>query len=342
MDAMRPPLIALFLLLAACSGDTATEPAEPTPAALVTLARATPGSLERTVTLYGTAESSASGGQALSAPAEAIVSALLVSVGSAVSRGQVVARLSPAPTVKLDLARASADARAADAAYARAQRLRADGLVSDAEVESARAAKASADATRASLSSQTGALTLRAPVAGFVATVPVSPGDRVPAGGTVATITRGGGLRGRFGVEPAVARTLGPGQRVLVTTSGGSAPVAVPITSVTPVVDPATRLASIFTSLPDQAGIAAGEALSGEVAVGASGDTLTIPYEALLNEGGQPYVYTVSNGVAHRRDVVIGPVSDGRVAVTKGIGPGDQVVVKGGTAVEDGLKVRTR
>ena len=342
MDAMRPLPATLAMLLAGCSGGTATAPAEPTPAALVTLARATPGNLERTVTLYGTAESSASGGQALSAPVEAIVSSLLVSVGSAVSRGQVLARLSPAPTVQLDLARASADARAADLAYARAQRLRADGLVSDAEVESARAAKASADATRASLSNQTGALTLRAPVAGFVDTIPVSPGDRVPAGGTVATITRGDTLRGRFGVEPAVARTLRAGQRVLVTTTGGTAPFAAPITSVTPVVDPATRLASVFTSLPNQAGIAAGEALSGEVAVGASGNALTIPYEALLDEGGQPYIYTVAGGVAHRRDVVIGPVSNGRVAVTKGIGPGDQVVVKGGTAVEDGMKVRTK
>ena len=342
MDAVKLPLITLSVLLAGCSGDTATAPAEPTPAALVTLARATPGSLERTVALYGTAESSASGGQALSAPAEAIVSSLLVSVGSAVSRGQVVARLSPAPTVKLDLARASADARAADAAYARAQRLRADGLVSDAEVESARAAKASADATRASLTSQTGALTLRAPVAGFVDTVPVSPGDRVPAGGTVATLTRGGTLRGRFGVEPAVARTLRPGQRVLVTTTGGAAPFAAPITAVTPLIDPATRLASVFTSLPDGAAVAPGEALSGEVTVGGSGDALTIPYEALLDEGGQPYVYTVSGGVAHRRDVTIGPVSNGRVAITKGIGPGDQVVVKGGTAVEDGMKVRTK
>ncbi len=341
MDAMRPLPATLALLLAGCSGGTTT-PAEPTPAALVTLSRATPGNLERTVTLYGTVESSASGGQALSAPAEAIVSGLLVSVGSAVSRGQVIARLSPAPTLKLDLARASADARAADAAYARAQRLRADGLVSDAEVESARAAKASADATRASLSSQTGALTLRAPVSGFVDTIPVNPGDRVPAGGTVATIARGGTLRGRFGVEPAVARTLRPGQRVLVTTTGGTAPFAAPIASVTPVVDPQTRLASIFTALTDQAGIAAGEALSGEVAVGASGDALTIPYEALLDEGGQPYVFTVSGGIAHRRDVVIGPVSNGRVAITKGIGPGDQVVVRGGTAVADGLKVRTR
>lgn len=334
------PLIAL--LLTGCSGGASTPTAEPTPAALVTLASAQAGSFDRTVTIYGVAESSASGGQALSTPTDAIVSELRVSVGAAVSRGQVVAVLSPAPTVRLDLAKASADARAADAALARATRLRADGLVGDAEVESARAAAASADATRASLSARTGSLTLRAPVAGFVDTIAVSPGDRLMAGAPVATITRGGALRGRFGADPAVARSLNAGQRVQVTTSTGAAPFAAAIVSVTPIVDPRTRLASVFTALPDQAGIAAGESLSGEVVVASSGDALTIPYDALLDDGGQPYVFIVSGGVAHRRDVVIGPVSDGRVAITKGLAAGAQVVVKGGTALDDGVKVRTK
>lgn len=341
---MRLILPAAALLLAACSGGGGgnTAAPAPTPAALVTLATAQAGSLERTVTIYGTAESSARGGQALSTPTDAIVSELRVSVGAAVSQGQVIARLSPAPTVKLDLAKASADARAADAALARAKRLRADGLVSDAEVESARAAAASADATRASLSSQTGSLTLRAPVSGFVATIAVSPGDRLTAGAPVATITRGGALRGRFGANPQVARALRPGQRIQVTTSTGTAPFAAPIVSVTPVADPQTRLASIFTNLPAQAGVAAGESLSGEVVVGSSGTALTIPYEALLDEGGQPYVFTASGGVAHRQDVTIGPVSNGRVAITKGLSLGAQVVVKGGTALDDGVKVRTK
>ncbi len=334
------PLIAF--LLAGCSGGTSTPTAEPTPAALVALAPAQAGSLDRTVTIYGVAESSASSGQALSSPTDAIVSELRVSVGAAVSRGQVIARLSPAPTVRLDLAKASADARAADAALARAKRLRADGLVSDAEVERARAAAASADATRASLSSQTGSLTLRAPVAGFVATIAVSPGDRLTAGAPVATITRGGALRGRFGADPQVARALQPGQRIQVTTSTGTAPFAAPIVSITPVADPQTRLASIFTTLPSQAGVAAGESLSGEVVVASSGNALTIPYDALLDDGGRPYVFTVSGGVAHRQDVVIGPVSNGRVAITKGLAPRAQVVVKGGTALDDGVKVRTR
>ena len=339
---MRVIWLLAVLALAGCGGGDSAAPAEPTPVALVTLAAATAGSLERTVTLYGAAESSAAGGQSLNAPVEAVVSAIPVAVGQPVSRGQVIARLSPASTTKLDLVRASADARAADAAYQRAKRLRADGLVGDAEVESARAAATSTDATRKSLSAQANGLTLRAPVAGIVETVPVRPGDRVMAAVTIATLVRPGNLRARFGVEPAIARTLTPGDRVLVTPGSGLAPVAAPILSVSPIVDPQTGLASLFAAIPDQSGIAAGTSLTGEVTVGRSGDTLTIPYEALLDEGGQPYVFTVSGGVAHRQDVTVGPVSGGRVAITKGLAAGAQVVVKGGTALDDGVKVRTK
>jgi membrane fusion protein (multidrug efflux system) len=69
---------------------------------------------------------------------------------------------------------------------------------------------------------------------------------------------------------------------------------------------------------------------------------VTIPYEAILDDGGQPYVYVVANGIAHRHDVVTGPSSGTRITIIKGVSAGDIVVVQGGTAVEDGMKVRTK
>jgi multidrug efflux pump subunit AcrA (membrane-fusion protein) len=69
---------------------------------------------------------------------------------------------------------------------------------------------------------------------------------------------------------------------------------------------------------------------------------LAIPYAALLDDAGQPFVFVVVKGTAHRRDIVTGP-SDGRiVAVTKGLSPGERVVVEGGTALDDGMKVRLK
>ena len=333
-------LSALFCVVG-CSGSTPDE--TPPPVALVSLATAAQGSIAQQTTLYGAAEASAGTQVALAAPADAQVVRIVAPIGTKVGPGDVVALLAPAPNTRLDIAKASADARAADAALARARRLRADGLVSDAEVETARAAAAGADATRASLSGRAGALTLRAPAGGYIATVDASPGDLVQAGTKIASITRVGDLRARFGVDPTTARLLRPGLPIRISVGRGRAPFSVPIASVDPVVDPQTRLAGVFADLPAQAGIGAGETLTGNVVTdGADSRSITVPYAALLDDAGQPYVYVVTNGVAHRRDVTTGVAEGDRIGIVKGVAPGDRVVTKGGTAVEDGMKVRTK
>jgi RND family efflux transporter MFP subunit len=339
---MKPtPILLTLLACAACSSGPPDE-AAPTPTALVSLARAEDGTLAQHVTVYGIAEGGPGSKAVLTAPAEAIVTRIIAPVGTRVAAGDAIAELSPTPTTRLDIVKAATDARAADAAYARARRLRADGLTSDAEVETARAAAAGADATRASLSARVGGLTLRAPGAGFVESIVANPGDTIQPGAVVATIARGGDLRARFGIDPTTARTVRAGTPLGIAGTAGRAGFVVPVQSVEPLVDPTTKLAAVFAKLPAQTGIGVGEALTASILVGATGSALAIPYAALLDDGGQPYVFVVAQGTAHRHDVTIGATEGDRVAVVKGLRAGDQVVTAGGTAIEDGMKVRTR
>ena len=53
-------------------------------------------------------------------------------------------------------------------------------------------------------------------------------------------------------------------------------------------------------------------------------------------------MFVVARGVAHRRDVGVGATEGDRVAITKGVRPGELVVTQGGTAIDDGMKVRTK
>jgi RND family efflux transporter MFP subunit len=331
--------LAALLALAGCS--TGEQAAETAPTALVTLARAQAGTVDEDLTLYGAVENGAFGRHVLAAPAEALLVSIDAPLGSTVVRGQVVARLSASPTTRLDLAKAQTDAQAANLAFARAQRLRADGLVSDADVETARAAARSANVTRASLSGRSGALVLRAPAPGHVELIGFAPGDLVPAGGAVATISASGTMRARFGIDPALATRIHPGTMLRVATSSGTAPFSAPALSVDPVVDAQTRLASVFVSVPPGSGIGAGATLTAHVALAGNGG-LTIPYDALLDDAGQPFVFVVTGGAAHRRDVTIGAAGGDRVAILKGVASGEQVVTAGGTALEDGMKVRTK
>ncbi|MDB5681841.1 MAG: efflux transporter periplasmic adaptor subunit, partial [Sphingomonas bacterium] len=296
---MRKNLIlGLALVATACS--SADDTATPEPVALVKLAPVSQGGAAQQLTVYGAAEPGPGGKMSLVAPAEAKVIAIDAPVGSKVGQGQVVVRLAASPTTRSDAAKAAADAAAADKALARATRLRADGLVSDADVETARAAAVAANALRASFASRAGGLTLRAPASGNVETIVVAPGDLLQAGAAVATITRAGDARVRFGVDPDAAQTIRPGMALAIAGNGARAPLTVVIDSVSPTVDPATKLAGVFARIPASSGIVAGETLTATIDVAAGSNALTIPYAALLDDGGQPYVYVVAGGVAHR------------------------------------------
>ncbi len=340
--AARALVLPLLLGLAACAGgakdNAAEKPADPV--AEVHTAPAIAGATAASVTVYGAAEAGAGGERTLAAPVEATVARVLVPPGGSVTAGQAVVVLNPGPAAQLDLGKARSDAATATAALARAKRLRADGLMSDADVETARAATQVATTTAASLGARAGQLTLRAPVAGTVTTIANAPGDLVPAGTAVVHIAARGGLRARFGVEPQTLARLRVGGTATVRDSASGAAAGTRITAIDALVDPATRLTSVFTALPPGIRAGAGEPLTATLTLGGDTPGVTVPEAALSDDAGQAFVYVVSGGTAHKREVSTGPVAGGRAAITEGLKPGERVAVDGLTGLEDGIKVR--
>ena len=337
-----PGLVALAMLLAACSAQSTDQmPAEP-PAALVRTAKATVMPVETILRLYGAADAGTASSRALTALSESVLLSVEKPVGSRVQAGDVVARLKPSPASELDLARARNDAAAAASQYSRIRRLRADGLASDADVETARLAAESSRATLQSLSLRQGSPYLRAPMNGIVSAVNASPGDTLASGTSVVTIAPSSAGLARFGIDPEEARLVRPGTAAQVIAASGDARFAVTVRSVDPSVDPTTRLAAVYADLPPGAAVGAGEPLIALVAVQSSQRFPTVPYEAILSDAGQPYAFVVRDGAARRVNIVVGAVSNDRAAIRSGIATGDVVVTQGGTALEDGIKVRLK
>lgn len=337
----RNAVLAFALGLTGCTAPKEPSEAAADPVALVRTAVASTGTGSDELLLYGVADASPEGEHALAAQADAVLQTIAAPNGTAVRSGQLVAMLRPGPAARLDSVKAASDAAAANAALARALRLRADGLASGADVDSARAAAVSANATRSSFAERGANLALRAPVAGTVQGISARPGDVVVAGTTVATVAARGQLRGRFGIDPVLAQRVRPGQPIAISAAGAAEPLVGRVSGVDPMVDPATRLAAVYVQLPPSAAWAPGSPLRASIAVGATSRGLTIPYVALLDDGGKSYVFIVDKGVAHRRDVVPGNSQGDQVIITRGLVPGDRVVTEGATALEDGMKVRT-
>lgn len=329
-----------LMFLAGCGSggsDDAGDKADPV--AQVRTAPATLGATAEQTIVYGTAEAGPGGERTLIAPAETIVDQILAPNGTAVRAGQIVATLKPSRTTAIDLVKAFADATSAEAALARARRLRADGLASDADVETARAAAQTARATQANLGISRAGMALRAPIAGVVQGLTAKSGDQLAAGATVAGIMVKGDLRAHFGIDPAIAQRVRSGQPLDLETISGGAHASLSVSGVDSQVDPTTRLASVYARIPSDFGVGSGESLRGSLSLAAQAHGLTIPYAALLDEGGRSYVFIVKAGVAHEQSVSPGSSAGDRIEILKGLHAGDKVVTEGGTALEEGMKV---
>jgi RND family efflux transporter MFP subunit len=310
------------------------------PVAAIQTAIAGLGSVSQQAPLYGTAEPASGADGAITVPIEANVGRLLVTSGTRVRAGQVIAVLSASTASRLDIARAGVDASTTAAAFARAQRLRADGLMSDADLEAAQSAARAAALTRDSLAGRVGRLALRAPFAGSVEGLTAREGDLIAMGTTLARVVSGDHLRARFGIDPVLARRAHAGMPITVTLSTSGTSLTTTVQSVDPVIDPATRQASLIAALPPGGAISPGEIVKATVEIAGTGSTVTIPYAALLDDGGESYVFVIDKEVAHRRAVTVGQAQGNVVAIASGLKAGERVAVSGGTALDEGMKVR--
>jgi RND family efflux transporter MFP subunit len=328
-------------LLAACSGsgDSSDTGETANAVAQVRTALATSGGQAENIAVYGVAEQGAANEHGLTTQAEATLARVVTPTGTAVGAGQIVAILNPSANARLDLGKAATDTRSAEDALARATRLRRDGLASNADVNNARATYQSAAQTLNAARARSATLILRAPVAGTVQGLTAKPGDLIAAGTTVATIGTRGELRLHLGIDPALAARVRTGQLITISAVNSNSTVTTNVIGVDPQVDPTTHLASVYARLPAGQSFGPGQPIRASITVAGAAPGVTVPYSALLDDGGHTYVFVVTNGVARRREVTPGNSGGETIQILQGLQAGERVVTVGGTALDDGMKV---
>jgi membrane fusion protein (multidrug efflux system) len=65
-----------------------------------------------------------------------------------------------------------------------------------------------------------------------------------------------------------------------------------------------------------------------------------VPIQALITEEDKDFVYAVKDGKAYRRPVQKGISKDTVVEITRGLNPGEQVVIAGQEFLRDAIPVR--
>lgn len=274
-----------------------------------------------------------------------------VAENDAVREGDVLVRLddrsvrAQSAQQRAAVAEARANLETARSESARADALLAQRAMSAETAETRRTAvrtcQAKLDAAEAALAALAVTLdqaTVRAPFPGTVSQAPVRVGAVPQVGTELVRIVRDGRHEVQARVPERALSAVRAGQSVTVTLPDGTA-VPGKVRDVAAKVDAATRLGTVYVSLP--AGAAARDGQSARVSLVTGAEvSLTVPERALVWDAGRPVAYVVgADGTARARRLSTGLRHGGRVTVASGLAAGDDVVVDGAGFLHDGEAV---
>ncbi|HSJ08493.1 MAG TPA: efflux RND transporter periplasmic adaptor subunit [Longimicrobiales bacterium] len=298
------------------------------------------GSIARQVTVSGIIEpvrsigvNSQLGGALLNVAAEE---------GTVVRRGAVLARVDDRE-IRAQLAAAEANYEVAKNAFERSQQLRERQVITLPEFERDRTAFSAAESQRDQLRTRAGYATVVAPVNGVITDKLVETGDVVGTNARLFTIADVSQLVVRAGVSELDVVELSQGDAVTITLDAlPNRAMRGTIRRIFPTGDPQTRLVPVEVVLSQESARLARPGFLARITfdLATSENVLLVPVSAVLGGQGAQAVFLVNDGVATRRTVQTGLMSQGRIEIVSGLQEGDPVVVTGNNTLRDGMTVR--
>ena len=330
-------------------GDTST-PVDPTVTEVVTatvkVAPMQMGNLNGGIAAFGSIVPQPGASQTLSVAYESRVLSIAVREGEIVAAGTPLLTLSGSPDAQLALEQSRIDAKAAEVQLAQTRNRHDLKLADNGQLAQSQQAFESAKAKVSSLEARNlgASHTLKAIAPGVVTKISVQSGAVVAPGSSLLDLADISKLEARLGVEPQEATGLRPGSIVMLeAVDGGTQPVQAHLRTVSPAINPTTRLRDAYMILPPGHPFVLGQFVHGTltpVSHGGSGGFI-VPYAAVLPDGSHYLLYTVRLGHAVRHEVTVLRQDGDRVQVAgANLDPAEPVVVMGNYELQDGMAVR--
>jgi membrane fusion protein (multidrug efflux system) len=322
----------------AAGGEAGRDPGGETAAVPVEVARAVRTSISSYIETNGTLE--AENEVDIVARTEAPIIELHAEEGDTVSAGQVLARLDELEyRAQLEIARVALNE--AKLAFGRAETLKEEDLLSPESYEQAlsalEAAQAQFDASRIVL----GYTEITAPFGGLIIARYVKMAEQVSVNAPLYRLSDFDPLLAPVQVPERELPRLHLRQRAYLTVEpypderfGAS------VLRISPVVEAATGTIKVTLQVDPRDRLRPGMFARVYIETDSRDDALVIPKSALSLESIGDTVFVAADGIAGRREVVLGFEEGDFVEVESGVDEGDAVVVVGQDGLSDGTPVR--
>ena len=304
----------------------------------VTLVQAQKQILSENLSLTGTI--TANNDVSVLSETEGRVTKVMVHIGDEVNAGAVL--------IQVDDEMKQAANAAAEVNYQKAkkdmqryEKMDKEGTVADAQVEGARLAFKSAEAQYIIARRQYNDTKIKTPISGTVTARQVDVGATLQKNNVVANVVDISTLKVKLNVAEQDAFKLKVGDKVEVTTD------VYPGIAFQGKIETISAKADEAHTYPVEVRLANNSAhplragMFGRVAFVSikSGETLSIPRQALVGSTKKAQVFVVEQGIAHLRDIVIGSQVGTNLEVLSGLKEGEQVVLSGQNNLKDKVAV---
>ena len=181
---------------------------------------------------------------------------------------------------------------------------------------------------------------ISAPVSGVVVERLVDAGSLANPGAPLLKIEPAGRYQLEVNVPETYLSALRPGQTLAVRLDalGEAGQIEARVAEIVPVIDVSSRTFTVKLALPPHAAIKSGLYGSALLPDGTR-PALTIPVQAVVEDGQLSSVLVAENNLATRRLITLGETRHDRVEVLSGLGEGEAVILNP-SSIRDGAAVR--
>ncbi len=336
---MRLPLIALLVLLSACSSDESAGPRkEGGPPAVVTAVSVMSKPWSDVIDAVGTAKARES--VVIAAKQSERIAAVRFESGQRVDKGQVLVELDSG-AARADLAEAQATLKDLEAQVERLQNLHGRQLIAQGQLDTAVAERNAAKARMQAAQERLNDRIIRAPFAGVLGLRQVSPGQYVNAGAAMVNLDDLDRMWVDFPVPENTLSKLKNGMQIILAVDAfPGREFNARVSGIDSRVDIATRAIMVRADIDNSEGLIRPGMLMRVALKQDASDALVIPELAIQQVDSRTFVFIAdADGKAIGRDVRVGGRRDGEVVILEGLQAGDSVIVEGTSKLRDGQKI---
>jgi len=341
----KAPVFVVILLSAWLAAGHAQAAENGEPSVLVKTAPVVSQQLASSLKAFGMLQADPDEVLSLSLPHAGLINRIWIRLGQRVRSGDKLLEIVTSPEARMQYLQARSAVDFAERELERQQRLFEEHLATSAQLDAAKRNLQDAKTTMKALE-QSGQdvteETLRSPMDGIVTRLNVAQGERIQANTTAMLIAAEHRLIARLGIESEDLSQVAVGKPVtLSSVFDPDVRIETEIREVHAMVDPTTQLVEVLAEIPEDQSrkLVLGSRITGLIRVTEKA-ALTVPRTAVLGEGDDACVFTVSDGRAVRVPVTVGIEEGSLVEISGAVSAGERVVVSGNYQLEDGMAVR--